>query len=269
MKLANLQTAMLEAVIRAETSDDRFTPLILPARGISSATRLNAYRSNIRETHLQALDNAYPVTREVLGPRYWRRLLVQEIPAFGSRSPDLHQYGDFLPELISQVQKQRKELTQFDYLGELAQLEWQVHQTQFEAPDPQFDWVAFQALGPDHRARIHFTLSHALHRMRFSQPVDALWHTHQESPQHLPPRSPVTCCVFRQKPFDVGVVRLSDSEQQLLAALDAGQCLETLPADDFQTTTQTLHDWIGRGWITGFRENRAAPHAHEHRGKAR
>ena len=253
MNLAQLQTAMLEAVTRAKATDARLSPLILPVRGIDPEIRLDAYRTNVKGAHLEALDVAYPVTREVLGPRYWRQLLVQEIPTFGSRSPDLHQYGDFLPELLAQVQKSRKELADFSYLGELARLEWQVHLTQFKAPDQDFDWTAFQALDLDHQMQVCFTLSHTLHMMQFSQPVDALWHSHQENPQDLPPQSPVTCCVHRKKPFDVMVVRLSDSEQELLEALRAGQCLEALSTDGSQTTTQTLHDWIRCGWITGFR----------------
>lgn len=252
MNLAELQAKMLEAVTKAGSADPRLGSLIPPARGIRPEMRLDAYRTNIRGAHLEALDAAYPVTREVLGPRYWRQLLAQEIPAFGSRSPDLHEYGDFLPELLGQAQKNRRELTDFGYLGELAQLEWQVHLVRFKEPDPDFDWIAFQALEPNQQMQVRFTLSHALHLMQFSQPVDALWHSHQENGLVLPPQYPVTCCVHRQKSFDVAVTRLSDSERELLKALDEGQCPETIPASDSQTTVQTLFDWIQCGWISGF-----------------
>lgn len=252
MNLAELQAKMLEAVTREEDVDPGLDTLIPPARGIHSETRLNAYRTNVRGAHLEALDAAYPVTREVLGPRYWRQLLIQEIPAFGSQSPDLHEYGDFLPKLLDRVQKSRQELADFDYLNELAQLEWQVHLAQFKAPDPDFDWVAFQSLEPDRQMQARFTPSHALHLMRFSQPVDALWHSHQENGLVLPPQSPVTCCVHRQKLSDVTVTRLSDNERKLLEALGEGQCLEALPASDLQATVQTLFGWIQRGWISGF-----------------
>ena len=252
MNLAELQTKMLEAVTQTGSADPGLDSLIHPARGIRPEMRLDAYRSNIRGAHLEALDAAYPVTREVLGPRYWRQLLAQEIPAFGSRSPDLHEYGDFLPELLDRIQKSCKELANFDYLSELAQLEWQIHSARFEAPDPDFDWVAFQALESDQQMKVRFTLSRALHLMRFSQPVDALWHSHQENGLVLPPQSPVTCCVHRQKSFDVIVTRLSDSEQGLLEALGEGQCLEALPAGDSQATVQALFNWIQIGWISGF-----------------
>lgn len=252
MNLAELQARMLEAVTQTEDTDPGLDSLIPPARGIRPETRLDAYRSNIRGAHLEALDAAYPVIREVLGPRYWRQLLAQEIPAFGSRSPDLHEYGDFLPERLDRARKSRKELTDFGYLGELAQLEWQVHLARFEAPDPDFDWAAFQALESDHQMRVRFTLSHALHLMRFSQPVDALWHSHQENDPVLPPQSPITCCVHRLKSFDVTVTRLSGSEHELLEALGEGQCLEALPAGDSQATVQTLFGWIQCGWISGF-----------------
>ena len=262
MKLSQLQAAMLETVTQAGAADTRLDPLIIPARGIGSEERLDAYRTNIKETHLEALDSAYPVIREVLGPRYWRQLLTREIPAFGSPSPDLHQYGDFLPELIARIQKNRGELAEFGYLGELAQLEWQVHLAQFKEPDPNFDWAAFRNIDPDRQMQIGFTLSHALHTMRFSQPVDALWHSHRGSPQDLPPQSSVNCCVSRKKTFEVTVTRLSDNERALLEALHTGQCLESLPADDPGSTVRTLHDWIQRGWVAGFREKTQAHQAH-------
>ena len=254
MNLAELQARMLEAVTRAGDADPGLNSLIPPVRGIQPEIRLDAYRTNIRGAHLEALDAAYPVTREVLGPRYWRQLLAQEIPAFGSQSPDLHEYGDFLPELLSRAQESYEELTDFGYLGELAQLEWQIHLARFKAPDPDFDWAAFQALEPDRQMRVRFTLSHALHKMRFSQPVDAIWHSHQVDGLDLPPRSPVACCVHRKESFDVTVTRLSEDEWKLLEALSKGQCLEALPAGDSQATVRTLHDWIQCGWINGFRE---------------
>ena len=259
MNLAELQARMLESVTRAGDADPGLRSLIRPARGIRPQTRLDAYRANIREAHLEALDAAYPVAREVLGPRYWRQLLMQEIPAFGSRSPDLNEYGDFLPELLDRAQKSRKELADFGYLGELAQLEWQVHLAQFVAPDPEFNWPAFQALESDRQMRVCFTVSHALRRMRFSQPVDALWHSHQENGPELPPQAPVACCVSRQKSFDVTVARLSDDEWVLLEALDAGRSLEALPTDASQATVQTLFGWIRKGWISGFREEADPP----------
>ena len=254
MKLAELQARMLEAVTRAEDADPGLNSLIPPNRGIQPEMRLDAYRTNIKGAHLEALDAAYPVIREILGPRYWRQLLIQEIPAFGSQSPDLHEYGEFLPELLSRAQESRKELADFGYLGELAQLEWQIHLARFKAPDPDFDWAAFQALELDRRIRVRFTLSHALHRVRFSQPVDALWHSHQADGLDLPPQSPVACCVHRKESFDVTVTRLSDDEWELLEAIGRDQCLEALPTGDSQATVRTLHDWIQCGWISGFRE---------------
>ena len=254
MNLAELQARMLDAVTQARDADPELNSLIPQARGIRSETRLDAYRTNIKGAHLEALDAAYPVTREVLGARYWRQFLIQEIPEFGSQSPDLHEYGDFLPELLGQAQKRRRELVDFGYLGELAQLEWQIHLAQFKASDPDFDWVVFQALKQDRQMQVRFTLSHALHLMRFSQPVDALWHSHQEGGENLPPQAPVACCVHRKESLSVTVTRLSDDEWKLLKVLGEGQCLEALSTEASQTTVQTLFDWIRRGWITGFRE---------------
>ena len=254
MNLAQLQTLMLDAVIRDEKIDSRLGSLISSTRGIGPETRLRTYRDNVEGVHLEALDAAYPVTREVLGSRYWQQLLIQEIPAFGSPLPDLHEYGDFMPELLTRAQKSHKELADFEYLGELAQLEWQVHLVQFKTTDPDFDWAAFRAFDPKRQMRVRFTLSHALKRMRFSQPVDALWHSHQGNQKNLPPQTSPACCVYREKSFDVAVARLSERDWNLLEAISADRSLADLPAENLETTVQTLHHWIEHGWITGFRE---------------
>lgn len=253
MNLAQLQALMLETVTRAGPADSRLAALIRPARGIPPEDRLDAYRTNVRGAHLNALHDAYPVAREVLGERYWQQLLVQEIPAFGSAAADLHQYGGFVPELLAHAQQTHAELAEFGYLHELAQLEWALHRTLAMAEEPAFDWAAFQTLDPARRASLRFVLSGTLREMHFVHPVDALWHAHRGSAEPLPPQSPVACCVHRQGAFEASVTRLSECDRQLLKALRTQTPCEALPAEDPQALLQTLHDWIGRGWIAGFR----------------
>ncbi len=259
MNLAQLQALMLETVTHTGSAAGPLAALIRPAQGIPPEDRLDAYRSNIRGAHLKALHAAYPVTREVLGERYWQQLLVQEIPAFGSASADLHEYGGFMPELLARAQQSRPELADFNYLHELAQLEWALHETLSMPAEPEFDWAAFQTLEPERQAQLQFILSRALQDLHFVHPVDALWHAHRGNAESFPPQSPVTCCVHRQGAFKATVARLSERDWNLLNALRAQLPCDALPAESRQALLQTLHDWIGRGWIVGFQTEPDGP----------
>ncbi len=255
MKLAQLQTLMLGAVTRPQESDPKLTALICPTRGIAAKRRLDAYRDNIRGTHLAALEAAYPVTCEILGPRYWRQLLTREIPAFEAAAPDLHDYGDFVPGLLAHLQETHDELAQFDYLGELAQLEWALHCQRFAAAEPQFDWDSFQALDSKQQTHVCLMLRKTLRPLHFTHPVDAVWHAHQEPPVTLEAQGPVVCFVHPVGDFEVTVTRLTDEDQQLWEALRQDARLNKLPEQNSPATAHALHRWIQQGWIVGFQEN--------------
>ena len=247
VKLAALQAALAAAVTGRGDSAE-VEALIRPARGIPPAARLDAHRATIRDAHLGALDTAYPVCREVLGPKYWRRLLGEEIQAFGDAGPDLNRYGEFLPELLARAQARRPELAELGYLGELAALEWRVHEAGFAADDPPFDWAAFRALDDAGRERLRLAPSRALRLLRFEHPVDELWRRHRDGPPGWPPQAPVRCCVHRAGRFEVSVARLDDGEAALLEALGAGRALGELPGAEGDAAG-TLFRMIERGWI--------------------
>ena len=110
MRLAALQSSLLGA---ATGRDECNEPLLRSIRADARAPvaeRIAAYRANIRGAHLQALDSAFPVTREVLGPKYWGQLLESDVKASASASSDLNAYGGFVPALLATAQQHRPEL---------------------------------------------------------------------------------------------------------------------------------------------------------------
>lgn len=248
MKLAALQTALAAAVTGRGDSAE-LEALIRPARGIPPAARLDAHRATVRDAHLGALDAAYPVCREVLGPKYWRRLLDAELAAFGDAGPDLNRYGAFLPELLARARTRRPELAALGYLGELATLEWRVHEAGFAADDPPFDWAAFRALDDAGRERLRLAPSRALRVLRFEHPVDELWRRHHDGPPGWPPQVPVRCCVHRAERFEVTVTRLDDGEAALLEALGTGRALGKMPGAEGEDAAKRLFQMIEQGWV--------------------
>ena len=162
MSLAAVQAALVSAATGRDAPDAALLASVRAHRNASADERLAAYRANIKGAHLQALDQAYPVLREVLGPRYWRQLLEAELPFYGSPSPDLNGYGDFIPALLREAQPRRPELGDLPYLESLATLEWQVHRARLAADDDVFDWEAFAMLPGERQAQARVLRSKAL-----------------------------------------------------------------------------------------------------------
>ena len=133
MNLAAIQAALVSAATGRDEADPALLSSVRAHRNAPASERLAAYRANVKGAHLQALDQSFPVLREVLGPRYWRQLLEAELPVYASPSPDLNCYGDFMPELLREAQRRRPELHDLPYLEALATLEWQVHRARFAA----------------------------------------------------------------------------------------------------------------------------------------
>ena len=221
------------------------------AHGNASADeRFAAYHANVRGAHLQALDNAFPVLREVLGPRYWRQLLQQSLHCYASPAADLNDYGEFVPGLLQDAQRERPELRDLPYLAALANLEWRVHRARFAADDPAFDWGAFATMPAEQQAQTRLRYSNAFSLLAFNYPVDAIWRSHHGIDSNDDDGDECFCCVHRAGRFDVGVTRVSAGEYTELEALAATTIGELQAGND--ALAQRIFGWIQRGWITGF-----------------
>lgn len=256
MKLADLQAEMFSAATAREPVSAVVKQLVGNSDAASVEERINAYRANVDGAHLNALDQAFPVVREVLGVRYWQHLLSEEIHTVVSTAADLHAYGAFVPGLLRAAQSRRPELADMPYLADLATLEWRVHCARFAADGPGFDWQAFTALPAASQSRACFQLSPALSLYRPEYPVDEIWHTHQAAA--IPTADcpwPAVCCIHRSGRFDVSVTRLSADSADILAALAGGASLDLLAnmSSETETMIHTLYQCIQRGWIVGFR----------------
>lgn len=257
MNLDTVQRTLVEAVTGTGKPDRAIPGTVRAGRSIPGETRLAVYRTNVKGAHLQALDQAFPVTREVLGPRYWRQLLESDLPLFGSRSPDLNRYGEFIPSLVDKTQRSRPELRELPYLGELAKLEWSVHRARIAGDDPGFDWAGFAALRDEAQAKTRLMMSNAFTVLRLAYPVDHIWRSHTVTGTGEDQcAESITCCVHRQARFDIGVTRLDREESALLEVLPnitIGQLYDgTTVTGSVDDIAQRIFDWIQRGWIVGF-----------------
>jgi hypothetical protein len=255
--LDELQEAFVLDVTRRTDGNAALAGKVSFAAGVHAEIRLDIYRDNVIGAHRGALDVAFPVVREVLGDRYWEQLLIAEIPTYGTRSPDLHSYGAFMPELLTTLIHERKELSNYRYLAELARLEWIVHETQFCADEPVFDWLAFKAISPASQGNLILVTSKTLTLFDSEYAVDGVWHAHQLTESYPLPPAPdgIQCCISRGRAFDVRVARVSAQEATMLKAIQRGSSLDELRAGtecETDVIVQQLFAWIKHGYVVGF-----------------
>jgi hypothetical protein len=252
LSLAAIQAALVSAATGRGEPGPALLRSVRADQRASAGERFAAYRANVRGAHLQALDSAYPVLREVLGPRYWRQLLDAELPVYASPSPDLNAYGDFMPALLRGAQRRRAELRELPYLEALAMLEWQVHRARLAADEPAFDWGAFAKLPDEVQASATLVQSNALALLEPGYPVDCIWRSHQgidAGENEL--AEDICCCVHRAGRFDIGVTRLDRQEFEELQLLAAAR-IGAMYRDGNDALAHRIFAWIQRGWITGF-----------------
>jgi hypothetical protein len=251
-----LHAALVATVCRGPDTD-RSGSRMRAVRGPDAAARIDVYRDSIRSLHIGTLGRAFPVCRGVLGEDYWGQLIATLVRCHGSDSGDLNRYGDFLPDALGSAQVIRPELAEFPYLQCLAHLEWRIHLAKLAQDDDAGNWRRFATLSPAAQGACSLRTSHALSILRSVYPIDVIWsrHTHPGlTADNLP--GPVCLCIHREGRFGIGVSRLASRESGIIEAIMAGATVTQLERHSQGMSagdiTNTVIEWIGQGWITGY-----------------
>jgi len=137
------------------------------ARGVA------VYR-NARQVILRnALAGAYPVCRALVGEDCFDAIVRDTLAAQASTSPNLHHYGDALPEVIAQSSL----ADSVPYLADVARLEWCVHWAHY-APDAEVALPDASVLSQPADA-IRAGLVDGARRLASRWPVVSIWRAHQ------------------------------------------------------------------------------------------
>jgi hypothetical protein len=143
--------------------------------GLESAGRLAIYRNNARAMFDDALERTYPVLRQRVGDDYFRQLAHGYRQLHPSRSGDLHWVGEHFARYLAATESG----TGFEWLAELAELEWACECAFIAARESPVDPQALTDLMPDDLARARLRLQPSLHCVASSFPVLEVWRANQ------------------------------------------------------------------------------------------
>ena len=255
MPLANIEQGFIESLLQPQNNDEPFLSQLSVSGNLSPEKQLSIYRSNLNGAHQKVLGEIYPACLNILGESYFHQLCHQYRFQYPSRHPDLNYYGASFSEFLQQQVQQQEELQEFDYLPDLATLEWHWHACHFTENDAPFSFEALQQLSLDQQQRIVFQLSKSLSLHRSTFPVLEIWQANKGVPEiqqeFTLPETENFYTIYRVD-YKADFKVLNNSQYVALTAITDQYTLKQHGqafTDDFQ---QYLLDFIQHGWITGF-----------------
>lgn len=186
-----------------------------------------------------ALAGAYPVCRALVGDDCFDAIVRDTLAVEGSTSPNLHRYGNALPDVIAHSPL----AASVPYLADVARLEWRVHWAHY-APDAGAEWLDATALGAlltQPADTIRAGLVDGAWWIASAWPVVSIWRAHQpDSAMALGDidLSQGEAAVITVREQRVVVLDIDVGAAAFLAACDATTSLQ-------DALTQTLRDCAG------------------------
>ncbi len=210
-QLVQQQNGLLAAIFTVQAD--------LPSRGLA------AYRTNAHASAQRALQAAYPVIEQLVGPDNFA-LLARD---FGHQHPpqrgDLAHWGHQLAAFLATS----SQLVDTPYLADVAHIEWALH-TCAGAADRAQDSASFAALAQHAPENLSFTIAPGVHVLASAYPAAAIVLAHQgqgtlgDAAALLGAGAAQTALVWRAG-FAPRVRALAQSEQAFTQAVCSGLCL--------------------------------------------
>ena len=150
---------------------------------LPSHRRLNIYRNNVSISLRNALKAVYPVIHKLVADEFFNAMASDYIIKHPSRSGNLHDFGDQLPNFIAGFAP----AGELVYLADVAKLEWAYHRV-FHAKNSQpLDIEKLQQVDTANYGDLCFTLSPASRLVHSPYPILRIWQANQDS--GMPPDS--------------------------------------------------------------------------------
>jgi hypothetical protein len=215
---------------------------------------LGLYRRAVLANLHAALAATYPVVERLVGPAFFREAAGRFALASPSRAGDLDLFGADFAAFLAAYPFARP----LEYLGDVARLEWAVHESAVAADAAGLDLEALVAIPEARQGEIRFRLHPSVRLLQSPHPVVALWEANQRGRDGTPERTegPDAVLVWREA-LEVRVLRIEPPEWAFLEALAGGATLERAvaampPAAAAAFLAPALLRYASGGVIAGF-----------------
>ena len=222
--LADLQKEFWAALVEF---DNAVLASICDQGNLKPSERIDIYRTNVRSLHVSVLMSVYPVCEKILGSDYFKQVAKKYVKQNPSQSVDLNEYGDQFANFLRILIEHRPELADFQYLADLAQLEWQIQQVYFSADNVKLDMVEFQNACVAQAGEMSFCLQPSVSILDSEYPIAELWEMHQsDGVEHkkIVAGEHEYLCVFRNE-YEVSLRKINADLFGLIVAIQDNKTL--------------------------------------------
>jgi len=177
MHLKATQEYFSQALLKQdESTQPLFLNTLCHNPRISEQQALGIYRNNSLGVKIKALQEVYPVLKQVLGDSCFYQMAHDYVLDHPSMHYDLNQYGETFVDFIHNITFHNAAFSDLMYLSDLARLEWYLNAAYYAGHDMN----DLTHLDKD-ADRIILTSSQSLGLLQSIYPVYEIWQGHQSN----------------------------------------------------------------------------------------
>lgn len=247
MRLAQWQEAFLD-VLSNDMPDTAMDNWVMP----HDQCRLGVYKNNVNQALINTLLKTYPLCLQIVGEQCFSQMASHYVLEHSMQSNNLNDYGAEFNHFLQQQLETQPTLQSFEYLVDLASMEWLLQCCYYAANSNTLDSDAIAMLSNEKRGKIVFELRPDIHYMQSPFPLYELWLRHQNQDQTIEIASPAEhyyVCIYRRE-SRATVERMSKEAYDLLVCMADNQTLQSMVENECHTPH--LAQFVRNGWISSF-----------------
>jgi hypothetical protein len=222
LALRDLQSAFADLLAGRDRDDLR---AVVQGDRIPAAARLAIYRHHLSHSLTSALAATFPTVESLVGADFFVLLAGDFVGRSLPTQPVLSEYGAGLPTFLADYAP----ASGLPYLADVARLDWALNVAFHAAPSRRLTVEDLSAVAAERLPSHGVTLPAGACLIDSLFPIDRIWQVSQPGVDEATVDLEAGPCRLLVLPGSPGsfFVGLSDAEADFLAALSAGQTLET------------------------------------------
>ncbi len=215
---------------------------------------MGIYRNNSIGARQQALQLIYPVVEKILGEQCFTMMTKDFVTSSPSLDADLNNFGDGFADFLSKQVSIHDVFEDFNYLPDLAHLEWYYHAAYY-APDdkPPSDLSTVSPSVEDDKT-IYMSSSRALYQLSTNFPVYDIWQAHQAegAMEEVPALTEEDHILVYRQQNHPQIQRISQHESMTLQMFKTSQEVESILEFLIEAgvdVQQLLPDMLEKNWL--------------------